>query len=208
MTDRLDEIKNHFSTKSSIQKILKLKRNKTLPLTIENYVLIQEKQELYSLSGKMEKIPYFLDCMLWMLQKVYLQQDFFLLGPPSYLKRTLAFHLSYLLARPLRYISLSEDSTESDIFQRREIISKTSVYVNQAAIKAAINGEILVIEGMEKAERNVLPILNNLLENREVNLPNGQILISSSRYDDLKLKGELSRNMEKVHQDFFVIGIG
>jgi hypothetical protein len=31
-------------------------------------------------------------------------------------------------------------------------------------------GSILVLDGIEKAERNVLPTLNNLLENREMAL--------------------------------------
>ena len=33
----------------------------------------------------------------------------------------------------------------------------------QCAVRAATQGRILVIEGVEKAERNVLPVLNNLL---------------------------------------------
>ena len=39
--------------------------------------------------------------------------------------------------------------------------------------------------GLEKAERNVLPVLNNLLENREMSLDDGRFLMESSRYDQL-----------------------
>lgn len=42
-----------------------------------------------------------------------------------------------------------------------------------------------MLEGIEKAERNVLPILNNLLENREMHLEDGRFLIPASRYDKL-----------------------
>lgn len=52
-------------------------------------------------------------------------------------------------------------------------------------MRAAIEGRILVIEGVEKAERNVLPVLNNLLENREMHLEDGRFLIPSERYDKL-----------------------
>jgi midasin (ATPase involved in ribosome maturation) len=52
-------------------------------------------------------------------------------------------------------------------------------------VRAAIEGRILVLEGIEKAERNVLPILNNLLENREMRLEDGRFLIPASRYDKL-----------------------
>ena len=41
------------------------------------------------------------------------------------------------------------------------------------------------MEGVEKAERNVLPVLNNLLENREMQLEDGRLLIASHRYDRL-----------------------
>lgn len=40
--------------------------------------------------------------------------------------------------------------------------------IDQSAVRAASQGRILILEGIEKAERNVLPVLNNLLENREM----------------------------------------
>jgi len=52
-------------------------------------------------------------------------------------------------------------------------------------VRAATEGRILVLEGLEKAERNVLPVLNNLLENREMQLEDGRFLMSSQRYDKL-----------------------
>lgn len=55
----------------------------------------------------------------------------------------------------------------------------------QCAVRAAVNGRVLILEGIEKAERNVLPVLNNLLENREMQLDDGRFLMSASRYDKL-----------------------
>ncbi len=104
--------------------------------------------------------------------------------------------------------------TEADIKQRREIDSGTVKYVNQCAVNAALHGRILIIEGIEKAERNLLPILNNLLENRELNLDDGNFLVSPVRYDKLielaKNSGEnlANLNLLKVHPDFRVISIG
>jgi hypothetical protein len=43
----------------------------------------------------------------------------------------------------------------------------------------------LIIDGVEKAERNVLPILNNLLENREMQLDDGRFLMAADKYDRL-----------------------
>ncbi len=48
-----------------------------------------------------------------------------------------------------------------------------------------MEGRVLVLEGIEKAERNVLPILNNLLENREMQLEDGRFLVAPEKYDSL-----------------------
>ncbi len=58
--------------------------------------------------------------------------------------------------------------------QRREISAGTAVFVDQGPVRAALNGRVLIIDGLEKAERNVLPTLNNLLENREMSLDDGR----------------------------------
>lgn len=47
----------------------------------------------------------------------------------------------------VEYIALSRDTTESDLKQRREISNKTALFIDQAAVKAAIHGRILIIEG-------------------------------------------------------------
>ena len=57
----------------------------------------------------------------------------------------------------------SQDTTESDLKQRREIIEGSALYIDQAPVRAALEGKVLILDGIEKAERNVLPTLNNLL---------------------------------------------
>ena len=52
-------------------------------------------------------------------------------------------------------------------------------------MRAALEGRVLVLEGIEKAERNVLPILNNFLENREMQLEDGCFIVAAKRYDKL-----------------------
>ena len=110
------------------------------------------------------------------------------------------------------YVSLSRDTTESDLKQRREILNGTSVYIDQAAVRAAINSRILVIDGIEKAERNILPILNNLLENREMHLEDGRFLVSAERYDDLlKTHSEeelIQMGLVRVGSNFRVMALG
>ncbi|KAG7331155.1 hypothetical protein KOW79_005124 [Hemibagrus wyckioides] len=148
----------------------------------------------------------------WIMQKDLLGQDVFLIGPPGPLRRTIAMQYLELTKREVEYVALSRDTTETDLKQRREIRSGTAFYIDQCAVRAATQGRILVLEGLEKAERNVLPVLNNLLENREMQLEDGRFLMSAQRYDKLlqeHTKEELDQwKIVRVSEDFRVIALG
>lgn len=118
----------------------------------------------------------------------------FLMGSPGMRRRNLAMAFLELTEREVEFIALSRDTTEADLKQRKEIKSGTANFHDQSAVRAAINGRILILEGIEKAERNVLPILNNLLENREMHLEDGRFLIPALRYDKL-LKVTIKMNL-------------
>lgn len=136
-------------------------------------------------NGQIQISQTILHHLRWMLQKDLLGQDMFLIGRPGPLRRSIVMQFLQLTQRELEYVALSRDTTESDLKQRREIQHGTAVYFDQSAVRAAIYGRVLVIEGIEKAERNVLPVLNNLLENREMHLEDGRFLIPAKRYDKL-----------------------
>uniref|UniRef100_A0A146KVC8 Uncharacterized protein KIAA0564 n=1 Tax=Lygus hesperus TaxID=30085 RepID=A0A146KVC8_LYGHE len=67
----------------------------------------------------------------WMLQKDLLAQDMFLMGRPGPLKRRLAMQFLELTQREMEFVSLSRDTTEADLKQRREIVSSTAKYIDQ-----------------------------------------------------------------------------
>ncbi|CEG83438.1 hypothetical protein RMATCC62417_17358 [Rhizopus microsporus] len=138
----------------------------------------------------------------WIMQKDKLGQDIFLLGPPGPLRRNLVIKYAEMTQREIEYVALSKDVTDADLKQRRELQNSTSFYVDQAAVRAAIHGRILVLDGIEKAERNVLPILNNLLENREMALDDGRFLTTKDLVDNKNTK------FEKVSPRFLVFALG
>ncbi|XP_015414935.1 PREDICTED: von Willebrand factor A domain-containing protein 8 [Myotis davidii] len=148
----------------------------------------------------------------WIMQKDLLGQDVFLIGPPGPLRRSVAMQYLELTKREVEYIALSRDTTETDLKQRREIRAGTAFYIDQCAVRAATEGRTLVLEGLEKAERNVLPVLNNLLENREMQLEDGRFLMSAERYDKLlkdHTKAELDAwKIVRVSENFRVIALG
>lgn len=155
--------------------------------------------------------PSFVRHLEWLMKKDQLGQDALFVGPPGPARRRLILAYLELTRKPYQYLQLTRDTTDSDIKQRREIRDKTALFINQAAVNAAIHGHTLVLDGLEKTERNVLPILNNLLENREMNLDNGQFLVSTQRFDELlKLytKEQLDQlNFIRVNENFRVIAL-
>jgi MoxR-like ATPase len=123
----------------------------------------------------------------FLMKKDNLEQDVLLLGPPGPFRRDLVRLYASLLQREMEYLPISRDTTASDLKQRREIFAGTAYYEDQCVVRAAIHGRLLVLDGLEKAERNVLPVINNLMENREMSLSDGFFLVNPSRYDKLLL---------------------
>lgn len=96
----------------------------------------------------------------WLMKKQALRQDAMLLGSHPAALRQLVFRFAELAEREVEVVSISRDTTESDLKQRRELRGGHVDYVNQPVVEAALHGRLLVLEGLEKAERNLLPIIN------------------------------------------------
>ncbi|EFC37159.1 predicted protein [Naegleria gruberi] len=182
--------------------------------TIEQELLIPN----YSLFGEdvsqLDQQKDILSHLKWMAMKDKMKQDMFLIGHYGELKRHLAFTYCQLARRSVEYVCITKDTSEHDFKQRREIETGSAFYVDQAAVRAAKNGSVLILEGIEKADLNILPILNNLMENREMALESGTMLISPQRYKQLieeegKTPEELKlMKIEPVHEDFRIIAMG
>jgi hypothetical protein len=102
-------------------------------------------------NGSMSESQNYLRYLKWLMQKDELKQDSFLIGsPPGSFRRNLALSFAEMTQREVEYLCLTRDTTESDIKQRREIKASSVIYANQCAVNAALNGRILIIEGIEK----------------------------------------------------------
>lgn len=99
--------------------------------------------------------PSALGTVQWLMKKAILRQDALLLGNHPAAMRALVTQFANVMERETEFVSITRDTTESDLKQRRELTGGSVLFVNQPVVEAAINGRLLVIEGLEKAERNV-----------------------------------------------------
>lgn len=151
--------------------------------------------------------------LYWMKQKYALGQDIYLCGHPGSLRRNMVTLFANINGLEVEYLCITRDTTESDLKQRREIYNNSVVFHDQAPVKAAIHGRLLILDGIEHAERNVLPALNNLLENREMNLEDGRFLMRVQSHPSAEIKDTNNDNIEQhvvvpVHPNFRVIALG
>lgn len=57
-----------------------------------------------------------------------------------------------LLNAEVEYVPLSRDTTESDLKQRRELIQGNALHIDQAPVRAALHGRLLILDGLQNAE--------------------------------------------------------
>jgi len=148
----------------------------------------------------------------WMMVQISLGQDMLLLGEPGGRLRSLALWLCSILGLEAEYVGVTRDTCEADLKQRRELRGGSVLYSDAPPLRAATNGRVLILEGVEKAERNVLPLLNNLLENREMSLDDGSFLAAApDRAAEGTPADQPSPGMSRVRyarRGFVVLGIG
>ena len=65
-------------------------------------------------------------------------------GPPGPLRRHLALAYCELTGREMEYVSLSRDTTETDLKQRREIVAGTVHYVDQVSVCVSLSLSVIV----------------------------------------------------------------
>ena len=126
--------------------------------------------------------PVVLEHLEFLGKKWQLGQDVFLSAPPGPYTRRLCQTFAALIQVPVEYVSLHRDIGEAELLQQRSLDAGGSLrYDDGPVVRAMKHGRILVLDGIERAERGVMPILNNILENREQNLADGTQLVPAER---------------------------
>ncbi|TKY88244.1 hypothetical protein EX895_002954 [Sporisorium graminicola] len=158
--------------------------------------------------------PIALEHLEFLSKKWQLGQDVFLLSAPGPYARRLSLTFASLLQLPFEYVSFHRDVGEAELLQTRSLSAGGNlVFEDGPVIRAMKNGHLLILEGVEKAERGVTPIINNILENREQNLADGRHLIPAEKLaafqqEEAQHKGGNASRFIPVHPNFRVIATG
>lgn len=150
--------------------------------------------------------PLVLEHLEFLGKKWQLGQDVFFSSPPGPYARRLFQTFAALIQVPVEYVAMHRDIGEAELIQSRNLDAGGSLrYDDGPVVRAMKHGHILLIEGIERAERGVMPILNNILENREHNLPDGTQLVPATRTRDA---GDGHAQLTPVHPNFRVFCVG
>lgn len=153
--------------------------------------------------------PLVLEHLEFLGKKWQLRQDVFLAAPPGPYTRRLCQTFAALIQVPVEYVSLHRDIGEAELLQQRSLEAGGNLrYDDGPVVRAMKNGHILLLEGIERAERGVMPVLNNILENREHNLPDGTQLVPAERFSKRDESSAEHARFVPVHPDFRVFCLG
>jgi hypothetical protein len=114
--------------------------------------------------------PLFLRHLRWMMAKDLMKLDMLLVDPPEAgecYRRRWALSYADMTQTPIDVLTISGDASTTTTIQ----------FVDQAPIRAAKYERRLLLDSLEKAERNVFPTLHNFLKNREMYLEDGSLLM-------------------------------
>lgn len=155
--------------------------------------------------------PVVLEHLEFLGKKWQLQQDVFLSSPPGPYTRRLCQTFASLIEVPIEYVALHRDIGEAELLQQRSLEAGGNLkYEDGPVVRAMKHGRILVLDGIERAERGVMPVLNNILENREQNLADGTQLVPAARLREEggSAEGQKHARFIPVHPDFRVFCLG
>jgi hypothetical protein len=86
----------------------------------------------------------------------------------------------------IEYIPLYKDMSARDLLQRRNTtFAGDTVWENSSLIKAALSGNLAIMDGIDTLSYGTLVTLQRLIKEREISLPNGNQLIHPIRYKNL-----------------------
>lgn len=144
------------------------------------------------LSGEWHKDRRGLEVIIWIFRKLSVGQHCALVGEDRRRLRSLALKATRG-HQDAEFVTVSAETCGTDLTQRLDFVDGKICRLDGPAVRAAKRGATLILDGIDRAEHNVLPVLNELLENRRIPLDDGtNILHAQPDFATIALTKELS----------------
>jgi MoxR-like ATPase len=139
-----------------------------------------------------------------MNQKHALRNDMLLLGAPGAAKRRLVTEFCRVrgLLPPI-VVSLQRDVAVSDLRDQVHLRDGELVVLPGPVLRAATEGRVLLLDALNKCDVNVLPVLHDLFESRQMPLAHGGFLLSPAAFD--RLDAGAQRKFVRCSENFLVV---
>ena len=142
--------------------------------------------------------------------------DLCVLGGAGSGKTTVARAFGALLGYGVSTIHCFADMTSRDLLQRRGTDETGATrWESTALVRAAVLGELAILDGTHRTPSDVLAILQRLIHDRELELFDGSRLMRHDRYDALLASGMVGDvatmtglGLYRVHPAFRVVAVG
>lgn len=141
--------------------------------------------------------------------------DMCVLGGPGSGKTTIVRAFAGILGYAISTVHLFQDMTSRDILQRRGTdIDGNTKWDSTTVIRAAVLGELAILDGTHRLPSDVLAIMQRLCLDRDIELFDGTRLLRWDRYDTIRSKTGLcdddmaARQTYRIHESFRIIAVG
>lgn len=141
--------------------------------------------------------------------------DICVLGGPGSGKTTIVRAFGAILGYVISTVHLFQDMTSRDILQRRSTdIEGNTKWDNTTVIRAAVLGELAILDGTHRIPPDVLAIMQRLCLDRDIELFDGTRLLRWDRYDAICAQAGMSdhemaaRQTYRISESFRIIAVG
>ena len=137
------------------------------------------------------------------------QSDFCLIGPQGSGKTELIKKFASLLDYRIETIYMYKDMNSRDLLQQRITLTNGDTkWLNSALVNSCLNGDLIVLDGIHRLRDDMILFLRRLIQDRELDLPDGSKLIRHDKYDEIKnqfKESELKSKILRIHPSFRLI---
>jgi AAA domain (dynein-related subfamily) len=140
------------------------------------------------------------EVLVAMLQEHFAGRDVLLVGPQGEGKRTIAKHFCSLLGYDAHVFAIHKDMKGTDLLWKN-LSCNSAGWAETPLLTAARLGQICILDGIEKLSPDKFSVLQGMITNRELVLPDGtkySHCVSIERFDE---------DVRKVHPAFRVIAL-